>query len=237
MGQALNQHTLMQALDWTYDKAVNGVAGLDSASDPARDYMQQTGSRRDQAQSLIRWQSTKATTSGFLTGLGGIVTLPVTLPINVASVIYIQMRLVAAVAVMGGYDVRDDRVKVLVYACLTGNAAKDIIKDVGIVIGRKLTERAIRGICAKTLTAINQKVGFRLLTKFGQKGVINLGKLVPVAGGVIGGSLDAVATRTIGHIARETFIQCAVKPRPLGRGYKALARRAKGVFLQAIVSV
>lgn len=206
MAQALNRHTLMQALDWTYDKAVNGLTGLDSAADLARDYTKQTGSRRDQAQSLIRWQSTKAATSGFLTGLGGIMTLPVTLPVNVASVMYIQVRLVAALAVMGGYDVRDDRVKVLVYACLTGNAAKDIIKDVGIVAGRKLTERAIRGISAKTITAINQKVGFRLLTKFGEKGVINLGKMIPLAGGVVGGSLDAVSTRTIGHIARETFV-------------------------------
>jgi hypothetical protein len=209
MAQALNQDTLMQALDWAYDKAVNGVAGLDSASDLAHDYMQRNGSRHDQAQSLIRWQSAKAATSGFLTGLGGLVTMPVTLPANITSVVYIQVRMVAAVAEMGEYDIRDDRVKVLVYACLAGNTAKDIIKSAGIVAGRKLTEQAIRGISAKTITAINQKVGFRLLTKFGQKGVINLGKLVPVAGGVIGGSLDAVATRTIGHIARETFIVAA----------------------------
>lgn len=209
MAQVLNESTLMQALDWAYDKAVNGVTGMDSASDLAGDYMKQNGSRRDQAQRLIRWQSAKAATSGFLTGLGGILTMPVTIPANVASVMYIQVRMVAAVAVMGGYDVRDDRVKVLVYACLAGNAAKDIIKDVGIVVGRKLTEQGIRSLSAKTIIRINQAVGFRLLTKFGQKGVINLGKMVPLAGGIIGGSFDAAATRTIGRIARDTFVVIA----------------------------
>ncbi|WP_257575196.1 hypothetical protein [Vibrio parahaemolyticus] len=47
---------------------------------------------------------------------------------------------------------KDDRVKAMVYACLTGNAAKDILKDIGIVVGRKLTENAIKSISGKTIT-------------------------------------------------------------------------------------
>jgi len=114
--------------------------------------------------------------------------------------------MIAAIAHMGGHDLNDDRVKSLVYACLTGNAAKDILKDMGIVVGRKLTENAIKNISGKTITAINQKVGFRLITKFGEKGVVNLGKAVPLLGGVIGATFDSVATNTIGNIARDTFI-------------------------------
>jgi hypothetical protein len=34
------------------------------------------------------------------------------------------------------------------------------------------------------LKKINQKVGFRLVTKFGEKGIINLSKLIPVVGGL-----------------------------------------------------
>ena len=172
----------MQALDWAYDKAVNGVAGLDSASELAADYMKQEGSRTDQVNSLIRWQNTKAGTSGFLSGLGGLITMPITIPANITSVMYVQIRMIAAIAQMGGHDLKDDRVKSLVYTCLTGNAAKDILKDIGIVVGRKITENAIKNISGKTITAINQKVGFRLLTKFGEKGVINLGKAVPLLG-------------------------------------------------------
>lgn len=196
----------MQALDWAYEKAVNGIAGLDSASELASDYMKQSGSRKDQANSLIRWQNTKAGTSGFITGLGGLLTMPITIPANITSVMYVQIRMIAAIAHMGGHDLRNDRVKSLVYACLTGNAAKDILKDMGIVIGRKISESLIKKISNETIKEINKKVGFRLLTKFGEKGVINLGKTVPILGGVIGATFDSVATNTIGNIARDTFI-------------------------------
>jgi hypothetical protein len=49
-------------------------------------------------------------------------------------------------------------------------------------------------------------VGFRLITKFGEKGTINLVKAIPVLGGVIGGTVDLTATNLIGNIARNTFI-------------------------------
>jgi len=196
----------MQVLEWSYEKAINGVAGLDSASELAQSYMQSDKDRSGQANSLIRWQNTKAGTSGFLSGLGGILTMPVTIPANVASVIFVQMRMIAAIAHIGGHDIRDDRVKALVYACLTGNAAKDILKDIGIVAGTKFTTSAIKKISGETIKIINQKVGFRLVTKFGEKGVINLGKVVPLVGGIIGANFDSVATNTIGNIARDTFI-------------------------------
>jgi uncharacterized protein (DUF697 family) len=202
----LTESTIMRALDFAYDKAINGVAGMDSASEIAESYMKVDGSKIDQANSLIRWQNTKAGTSGFLTGLGGIIVMPVTIPANIASVMYVQVRMIAAIAHLGGHDLKDDRVKALVYACLTGNAAKDIMKDIGIVVGRKLTENAIKNVSGKTITAINQKVGFRLLTKFGEKGAINLGKAIPLIGGIVGATFDSVTTNIIGNIARDTFI-------------------------------
>ncbi|UDM63445.1 EcsC family protein (plasmid) [Pseudoalteromonas piscicida] len=206
MGKELTESKIMQALDWAYEKAVNGVPGLDSASELAEDYLASDDDLINQVNSLIRWQNTKAGTSGFLTGLGGIVTMPVAIPANITSVMYVQVRMIAAIAHMGGHDLHDDRVKTLVYACLTGNAGKDILKDMGIVVGTKLTTNAIRNISGKTITAINQKVGFRLLTKFGEKGVINLGKAVPLVGGIIGGTFDTIATNTVGNIARDTFV-------------------------------
>ena len=206
MANSLNESKIMDVLNWSYEKAVQGVAGLDSAYDLAEDYMKGNDSLYDQVNSLIRWQNTKAGTSGFLTGLGGIITLPIAIPANVASVMYVQIRMIAAIAHMGGHNLNDDRVKSLVFVCLTGNAAKDILKDVGIVVGKKLAENAIKNISGKTITAINQKVGFRLLTKFGEKGVVNLGKTIPLLGGLVGATFDSVSTNTVGNIARDTFI-------------------------------
>jgi hypothetical protein len=45
-----------------------------------------------------------------------------------------------------------------------------------------------------------------LVTKSGSRGSINLSRLVPVAGGLIGGTFDVVTTRIIGKIALRTFI-------------------------------
>ena len=92
---------------------------------------------------------------------------------------------------------------------MCGKAAGDVVKNTGISLGTKLTEQAIKKVAGKTLKNINKKMGFRLVTKFGEKGIINLGKMVPIAGGVVGGTFDAASTYVIGKIARTTFIGTA----------------------------
>lgn len=206
--KSITHDAIMNALDWSYDKAINGgIPGMDTAIELAESYLHKSGTIDEKVKNLIIWQNTKSATSGFLTGLGGIITLPVAIPTNITSIIFIQMRMVAAIAYMGGYDLKDDQVKSFVYACLAGNGAKDILKSAGIQIGRKLAVSGIKKIPYAVIKNINQAVGFRLLTKFGQKGVINLGKMVPLAGGIIGGTVDTIATNTIGNIAYKLFIQ------------------------------
>ncbi|CUI90644.1 EcsC family protein [Achromobacter xylosoxidans] len=201
----ITQESIKDALDWAYEKSINGVAGLDSAIELAEGYKDNEDPAYERANSLIRWQNTKAATSGFVTGLGGIITLPVAIPANIASVLFVQVRMIAAIAHLGGYDVKNDKVKTLVYACLVANSAKDILKDVGVAVGNKLALNAVKAISGKTLAEINKRVGFKLFTKFGEKGIINLGKAVPLLGGLIGGSFDAYTTNTIGNVARDTF--------------------------------
>jgi len=195
----------MQVLDWAYEKSVNGVPGMDSAEELAKSYMKEDESPFEQANSLIRWQNTKAATSGFITGLGGIMTLPIAVPANIASVLYVQIRMIAAIAHLGGYDIRDDKVKTLVYACLVANSAKDVLKDIGVAVGNKVAMNAVKSISAKTLQEINKKVGFKLFTKFGEKGIINIGKAVPLLGGFIGGTFDGFTTNAVGNVSRDTF--------------------------------
>jgi len=198
-----------KALDLAYDKAVDGVPGvpgMESAEGLARDYLNDAGALEDKVNSLVRYQILKASTSGFVTGLGGVLTLPVAIPANLASVMYLQLQMVAAIAHMGGHDVRSDRVRAVCYACLCGNAATDVLKGAGITIGKKLTEQAIKQLSFDVILKINRAVGFRLFTKFGQTGVINLGKAIPLVGGVVGGAFDGTTTYTIGRVARNVFL-------------------------------
>lgn len=200
--------TIMKALDWSYDKAINGgVPGMATAIELADNYSKKRGTLDENVKNLILWQNTKSATSGFVTSLGGILTLPVALPANITSVILVQVRMVAAIAHLGGYNLKDDQVKTFVYACLAGNGAKDILKNAGIQIGKKLAINGIKKIPFAVIKKINQTVGFRLLTKFGEKGAVNLVKLVPLAGGIVGGTVDAVTTNTIGNVAYKLFIR------------------------------
>mgnify|MGYP000423441093 FL=1 len=129
------------------------------------------------------------------------------MPANIGSVLYVQMRMIACTAYMAGYDISSDQVQTLVYACLAGLSVGEIAKQFGIKLGQKVAVGMIEKIPGKVLTKINQKVGFRLLTKFGEKGLINLGKLVPGVGAVINGGVDFAETKAIAKRAYQMFVE------------------------------
>jgi hypothetical protein len=54
MGKELTESKMQQVLDFAYDKAINGVAGLDSAIELAESY-KNNESLDEQCNSLIRW--------------------------------------------------------------------------------------------------------------------------------------------------------------------------------------
>ena len=114
--------------------------------------------------------------------------------------------MIACLAHMGGYDTNSDQVQTLVYACLAGISIDQILKQAGIKFGNKFAMAMVKKIPGEVLIKINQKVGFRFLTKFGAKGVINIGKAVPVVGGIIGGGFDFVETKAIANRAYKMFI-------------------------------
>lgn len=71
----------------------------------------------------------------------------------------------------------------------------------------KYANGVIKKIPGKVLTKINQKVGFRFITKFGSKGIVNLGKMLPGVGAIVGGGLDLVETKIIADRAYKWFVK------------------------------
>ena len=203
----ISQEDIMQLLDKLYN---NSIHGLPKVSPPitqlADDYLGKHPDTEAAAKSFINYQIAKCTTSGFVTGLGGLITLPVAIPANISSVLYVQMRMIACLAYMGGYDTKSDQVQTLVYACLAGISLDQVAKQVGVKVGVKFANTMVKKIPGTVLTKINQKVGFRLLTKFGTKGVINIGKAIPLVGGVISGGFDFAETKIIADRAYKMFI-------------------------------
>ncbi|MDN8932324.1 EcsC family protein, partial [Staphylococcus aureus] len=65
---------------------------------------------------LVRNQISKNSLNGFATSFGGLSTMLVTLPANITSVLYVQMRMIASIALIRGYDLKDDEVQTFVYS-------------------------------------------------------------------------------------------------------------------------
>ena len=206
MTEALNEGKVERMLTWAYKQALSSHGPIDGAIELAESYQGRYGSPSRDASALIRWQTVKAAGLGFITGGPGLPAIPVTLSANLTSVLFIQIRMMAAIACLGGYDLNDDRVKTLCLACLCGNAARTILREAGIEASQKMATAALRRLPGKTLIEINKRVGFRLLTKFGEKGAINVGRAIPLLGGLVGGGVDAAWTKAMGDRARDIFI-------------------------------
>ena len=202
----ITQEQIMDVMSKCYQAALDGLPGSKSCEELAQEYMDRYKASTIAAKELIKQQLLKCSASGFITGFGGLLTLPLTVPANVASVLYVQMRMIAALAAIGGYDVHSDEVQTLVYLCLVGSSLTDVVKSTGIKIANKVTTNMLKTLPGAVLTKINQKVGFRLLTKFGTKGAVNLVKVVPVAGALVGAGIDYGSTKLIADKAYNAFL-------------------------------
>lgn len=206
--KVLPQEEMVKVLNALYQQAVSGILNFSpSIPEFADEYLKKYGTPNKAAKAMLNNQVKKCTTSGFVTGFGGFITMPVTIPANLLSVLYLQMRMIACTAYIAGYDLVSDETQTFVYACLAGVSINEVVKKFGINLGQKLANNSIRKLPGKVLTKINQKLGFRFITKFGEKGLINLGKMVPVVGAFINGGLDYTETKIIAARAYKTFIE------------------------------
>ena len=206
--KGISQEDIMALLDSCYEKCLNGIPYVSPpVSELANDYLDKYPTKQQACKAMLNNQIIKCTTSGFITGFGGAITIPVSLPANISSVLYVQMRMIACTAYMAGFELNSDQTQTFVYACLAGVSVNALVKQAGIKFGVKFANGLIKKIPGKVLTKINQKVGFRFITKFGSKGIINLGKLVPGVGAVIGGGLDLVETKVISARAYKWFFE------------------------------
>lgn len=204
--ELVSEQDIMRFLDEAYKKVLDGIPRVSPpVKTLAEDYLKKHKTKEEACKSMMKNQIIKCTTSGAIAGFGGLITLPVTLPANIANVLYVQMRMIACTAYMAGYELNSDQTQTFVYACLAGVAVNQLVKKVGIKIGEKVFGNLIDKIPGKVLIAINKKVGMRLLTKYGTKGAINLGKLIPGVGAAVGGGLDFLETKIIANRAYKWF--------------------------------
>lgn len=201
-----DQQKGLEILDFAYDKCLKGIPKVSkSVEELVNDYTKKYGFTEQAIERLIRNQLSKNTINGFVTSFGGVVAMPLTLPTNITSIIYVQMRMIAAIALIRGYDLNNDEVQTFVYSCIIGKSASDVLKSSGVKFSNKVGQNVVSKVHGKTLIAINKKLGFRFITKGGTKGIVNLGKAVPIIGAGVGSAFDYTTTKIIASRAKSFF--------------------------------
>lgn len=169
------------------------------------------------ARNFINWQTGKAGATGFALGLPGFAAMPVTIPADLASVSYLQLRMIAVIGILFGWETTSDQFRAVAFSCLLGTATGEAVRDVGVKASARFGSRFVRNISGKSLKRVNDflgipklfikgvnagtKAGGKATAKVGSEGIVNLSKMVPLLGGIVGGGLNIVFTRQMGLFA------------------------------------
>jgi EcsC protein family len=154
------------------------------------------------AKRIVSRKSWKNGAIGALTGIGGFITLPVTVPTDLIASWRIQATMTMAVAYC--FDELNDSEEMVtdILLVMSGDAAKEALKRMGIetakAISKKMVQKYIsREVMKKIWKVIPQKI----ITKAGEKSLTSFMKMVPLVGAPVGFGFDFLATRAIGKTA------------------------------------
>jgi len=159
----------------------------------------------DAIAALISQHTRLVAAGGFLTGVGGIITLPVALPANVIEFYASATRLVAAIAAVRGHDLTSQGVRTAVMLTLVGADADDLLRKAGVVSTGRLANLAAQRLPGPALMVLNKGIGFRLVSTAGRSALSRLGRVVPLAGGLVGAGVDVYLLRKIAAQASREF--------------------------------
>lgn len=199
---AVTSGFVQQALD----RAIRGVGPLAGAAAAADKKLAEHAGDADRAiKDLIEVHVRLAGGQGFLTNIGGLVTMTVTVPANITGLALIQCRLVAAVAHLRGYDLADRRTRNAILASLLGEE-----RLLSLIKRKKLPGTPMAIATAPVHDphldqVMGNEVAAELLTKVaGKKLATTVGRRVPVVGGLVGAGSDGFSTWKIGrYVDRE----------------------------------
>ena len=194
-------------VDMLVDTGLEGRGPLSSAREVASDALAKSGGDAEKAiAALARRTTVTGGIGGFVTGLGGFVTMPVSLPVNVAEFYLQAVRMVGSIATLRGYDISEPRVRTAVLLTLVGSDADEVLKKAGMMTaGSRITSYALGGLPPAALMVVNKAVGFRLMRGVSEKVLSRFGRGIPLAGGLVGGGIDGYMMKKIADHAMKEF--------------------------------
>lgn len=190
------------------DKAIVGVGPLPSAAAAADKQLAENGGDLERGtHDVIENHVRYAGLQGFLTNIGGLVTMAVTVPTNITGLALIQCRMVAGIVHLRGYDLDDPRTRAAILTCLLGEERiLKMVKD-RTLPGTPM-ELASAQVFDSTLNSLlANEVASELITRAaGKRLATTVGRRVPIVGGVVGAGTDAYVTWKIGRYVDREFL-------------------------------
>jgi EcsC protein family len=197
---------LARLLQLLLDAGIDGLGPLKSARELADLARADTRTTEGAVKKVVRSHVVRGGVGGFVTGVGGFVTMPVALPANVVEFYVGATRMVAAIATLRGYDVADPQVRSAVLLTLVGSDADEVLAKAGLTGGSgKVLGLVGQELPPAALLMLNKAIGFRLLRGLGEKAFARLGRGIPLAGGVVGGGIDVWMMKRIAEHAMSEF--------------------------------
>lgn len=194
------------ALRRVLEVGIDGVSRFPSAKVTAAAALGRRGSAESAIDALIRQHLALAGAQGFLTNLGGIETMAITMPANVSGMAIVQARMVAGIAHLRGYDIDDQRVRGAVLMCLIGEKGVHDLVDKGELPSPLVVATA--PVIDDTLHArITEKVMAALVQNAtGKRVTVVASKRIPLVGGGVGAAADGYTTWGIAQYAKSQFV-------------------------------
>ncbi len=192
------------------DLGIDGLGPLPSAQAMAEEALADSdGDVEAAVKRVARRHLAGGAIGGFLTSLGGFVTMPVALPLNVAEFYVQATRMVAGIAHLRGYDLQDPSVRAAVVLTLVGSDLDEVLTKAGVAAplgAGRVASFATGQLPPSVMMIVNKGIGFRLLQRASAGRLTSrLGRGVPLVGGAIGGGLDAYMMKRIADHAMIEF--------------------------------
>ncbi len=155
--------------------------------------------------SLARGGVLTAGAGGFVTSLGGFVTMTAAIPVNVLTFYVTAARTVGAIAHLRGYDIKDATVRTAILLTMIGANATEVLRAAGLPLSSSVGALATRRLPSAAAMVVNKAIAFRLVKMVGERALVRAGRAVPVLGGGVGALFDGAMLHRIGEAARREF--------------------------------
>jgi hypothetical protein len=190
------------------ERAIRGVGPLDGAAMAAEKQLDEQKGDVDKAiRELIENNVRLAGAQGFVTNIGGLVTMAVTVPTNITGLALIQCRMVAGIVHLRGYDLADKRTRNAILASMLGED-----RLLALIKKKKLPGTPMALATAPVHdphldNIMANEVAAELVTKVaGKRIATTVGRRVPVIGGLVGAGSDGYETWKIGRYVDREFL-------------------------------